>query len=94
MASKKNFQNSAKSFSSNFRYGREAEQKIANIFKKCGWGVIPIEKTADSKRCGPRVYVRGEEIISPDMQVFKEKEVYWVEVKRHEALTWIGRCQP
>lgn len=80
-------------FKDSLYFGKIGEDQISMIFRERGWGVIPVyEKTMDDGK-GPRVFLKkGEEsLIAPDMQVFKDKWVLWVEVKRKSSFSWSTR---
>lgn len=68
--------------------GLLAEGAIAEWLRARGNTVIPAYQIEHNDHKGPQVYTPTEELISPDLLVWKNGETCWVEAKSKSAFTW------
>lgn len=75
-------------FHDSLNYGQAGESAIAQWLIHRGNCVLPVyEKIIDDGK-GPRVYAPQGQIIAPDLLVFSEKRVIWIEAKHKKAFSW------
>jgi len=68
--------------------GKLGESIIATWLKSRGFNILPIyEKEIDEGK-GPTVFsADGRDIIAPDLLVFNNEKIFWIEAKHKEAFT-------
>lgn len=68
------------SFDEQYKFGQEGEIEISNTFKNKGFMILPVwQFTKDS---APVLYGKNQDLILPDMVIFKHLECAFVEAKR------------
>ena len=76
-------------FEQKLQVGEIGESEIARWVMAKGWNVLPIYEVDKGQYKGPALLTAsGETIIAPDMLVFKDKKILWVEAKHKEAFTY------
>lgn len=75
-------------FDQNYKFGKIGESLIAKYFRNIGYTVLPIYEKEISEGKGPTLFFPDREVIGSDMMVFKEKTIFWVEVKHKTAFSW------
>ena len=76
------------SFSARLNEGRAGESAIARWLKSRGASVLPVyEKVMDDGK-GPRLFTPMGQFVAPDLVVFKQGGVMWIEAKHKEAFSW------
>ena len=87
--------NNFATFEDNLAFGRIAESKITRWILDRENTVIPIytmENEEDYK--GPRVLLKDEQIVSPDLLVInKDSSVCWIEAKHKTVFSWHRRTK-
>ena len=76
------------SFAQHLQEGQVGETKIANWLKSRGFSVLPVYEVELETGKGPRLFTFAEQLIAPDMVVFKEDRCYWIEAKHKTAFSW------
>ncbi len=76
------------SFEVQLKTGMLGEGEISRWFMQRGWSVLPAYEIEQSHGKGPRLFQSSGQLISPDLLVFKEESVYWVEAKTKSSFTW------
>jgi len=77
------------SFDESLQAGRLGEGMIARWWQTRGWNVLPAYEVEVDSGKGPRLFcATREQLITPDMLIFKGTRVYWVEAKTKSAFTW------
>lgn len=76
-------------FVNNLVNGKIGESLIANWLKGKGYNILPIYEIEIGQGKGPAVYTADYgELIAPDLLVFKNKKVVWIEAKHKNAFAW------
>jgi len=76
-------------FETQLKAGKVGESQIAQWLKSRGYNILPIYEIEKGQYAGPAVYTAdNNKIIAPDMLVFKDEKVIWVEAKHKNAFTW------
>lgn len=73
--------------------GKVGESLIACWLRSLGYNVMPVYEIEIDAGKGPRLFAAQGELIAPDMFVFKETRVRWVEAKHKSAFTWHRNTQ-
>ena len=82
------------SFQQTLQEGKTGESQIAEWIKRNGSHILPIYEIADNQFKGPALYCsQGETIIAPDMAVFNNKGVTFIEAKHKNAFSWYRNKQ-
>lgn len=69
--------------------GKIGESAIAKWFQKKGYNVLPVYEKEIHEGKGPTLFsAHGEQIICPDMLVFKQGKIFFAEAKHKSAFTW------
>ncbi len=69
--------------------GKVGESEIARWLIKNGKNILPIYEISDYQFKGPALYcANGDSIIAPDMAVFSEKGLVFIEAKHKNAFSW------
>jgi len=77
------------SFSHQLQIGKVGESLIAKWFQCRGYNILPVYEKEISENKGPVLFsAEGENIICPDMLVFKKDKILWIEAKHKTAFTW------
>ena len=81
-------------FESAFAFGKTGENAVLAWLRQKKFSIVPVtnientETYGDGKKRGPRVLLPdGEEMIAPDLLVYRAGNVRWVEVKRKSG--WV-----
>jgi len=75
-------------FDKKLAFGQIGESKIAKWFNRRGYTVLPVyEKEIDTGK-GPRIFAPKEQIIAPDILVFKANKILWIEAKHKSGFSW------
>lgn len=65
------------------------ESIIAKWLNRCGWNVLPAYEVETHSGKGPRLFtVERGKLITPDMLIFKNRNIRWIEAKTKSAFTW------
>ena len=76
------------SFAGRYQYGATGEGAISHWFRGRGYAVLPAyEKIVDSGK-GPQLYLPQGALIVPDLLVFRDHKLFWIEAKHKAAFTW------
>jgi len=75
-------------FSKSLKYGQIGEGRIANWLRGKGYSVLPVYDVQINSGKGPQLFTPTESLVAPDMQIYREKDVLWVEAKRKTAFAW------
>ena len=76
-------------FKKQLEVGKTGETEIAKWLMSRGFNVLPIYEIAEGQFKGPALFSSGgENIIAPDMLVFRDEKILWVEAKHKEAFTY------
>jgi len=76
------------SFASNLATGKVAEGLIAKWLMARGHSVLPVYEIEKSVGKGPQLFRLDDEHVAPDMVVFTDNGVMWVEAKHKSVFTW------
>lgn len=76
-------------FEENLKAGKVGESLIARFLRGRGYSVLPVyEKEIDEGK-GPVLFTaRAGVLIAPDMLVFNQRQMAWIEAKTKSAFTW------
>ena len=81
-------------FDENFEDGKLGESEIAGWAKEQGFNILPIYEVQSGQYKGPTIYTaKGIGVIAPDMLVFKNGSVRWIEAKHKSSFTWSRKYQ-
>lgn len=75
-------------FRETFSYGRVGESRIANWFKGRGFSILPVYEIEIEQGKGPRLFTPDEQLIAPDMLIFRANGTCWIEAKHKTAFSW------
>ena len=76
-------------FERQLQVGKIGESQIARWFQGRGYNILPEYEKEISEGKGPTLWrADGENLICPDMLVFKQGKVYWIEAKHKTAFSW------
>lgn len=76
-------------FEEQLQSGKVGESQIAQWLQSRGHHILPVYEIEKGQYAGPAVYASdGSKIIAPDMLVFNNEKVIWVEAKHKNAFTW------
>jgi hypothetical protein len=76
------------SFDRTLKEGLIGEGEISRMLIARGYIVLPAYQIEQQHGKGPRLFTAEGQLIAPDMLVFKENKVIWVEAKTKSAFTW------
>lgn len=69
--------------------GKTGETEIANWLMNRGNHVLPIYEIAENQFKGPSLFVsNGSDVIAPDMLVFSNGVIRFIEAKHKNAFSW------
>lgn len=78
-------------FSDQLQYGQAGESAIAMWLRKNGATILPVyEKIMDTGK-GPQLFTPDTKLIAPDMLIYQDNEVQWIEAKHKTAFSWHRR---
>lgn len=78
-----------KMFEQKLEQGKIGESYIANWFRRKGYHVLPVYEIEKSQYKGPALYAADDrEIVAPDMLIFGQKKIFWIEAKHKNAFSW------
>lgn len=76
-------------FADTLKIGKIGESKIALWFQGRGYNVLPVYEKQINEGKGPVLFTStSENLICPDMLVFKGSKVFWIEAKHKTAFSW------
>lgn len=76
------------SFEESLEYGFAGESNIAEWLKSRGYSILPVyEKIFDTGK-GPQLYTPEDDLIAPDLLVYRGERVLWIEAKHKTAFSW------
>ena len=77
------------SFQQSLSRGKIGESAISTWLNRRGFHCLPVYEKEISEHKGPTLFcASGEQLVLPDILVFKDKSIYWVEAKHKTAFTW------
>jgi hypothetical protein len=77
------------SFSDQLENGKVGESLVAQWLKTKGYHILPIYEIADKQYKGPALYCcDGHDLVAPDMAVFRNGKVSFIEVKYKTGFSW------
>jgi len=76
------------SFADKLAFGKVAEGFIANWLMARGNSVLPVYEIEKSTGKGPQLFGLDASLVAPDMVVFTENGVVWIEAKHKSVFTW------
>ncbi len=75
-------------FKENLAFGKVGESAIASWFRMRGFNTLPVYEVMSEGK-GPVLYTaEGSHLIAPDLFVFGNGKVYWIEAKHKSAFSW------
>lgn len=75
-------------FRKQLEFGKIGESKIAMYLMSRGNSVLPVYEKLDDDKVGPRLYTPDENIIAPDMLIWKGQTLSWIEAKHKSVFSW------
>lgn len=76
-------------FQEHLNFGKVAENIVARYMQEIrGCSVLPIYEVFGQDHKGPRFFTPQGPRVAPDMLVFSDNKITWVEVKRKTTFTW------
>lgn len=75
-------------FQNRLAFGQMAETKIARWILSKGAVIMPIYDIEYESGKGPRIFSIEEQYIAPDLLVFHQGKMYWIEAKHKSVFTW------
>lgn len=76
------------SFAENLRTGRATESLIAKWLMARGAAVMPAYEIELKTGKGPQVFTSAASFVAPDLLVFNDHGIQWVEAKHKTVFTW------
>lgn len=77
------------SFQEKLHEGKIGESYIAKWFQGKGYNVLPVYQIEIQENKGPTLFTSDNtQLICPDILVFKDKRVFWIEAKHKTAFSW------
>lgn len=77
-----------KGFDDKLKAGLLGESVIARWLIRRGYNILPAYEIEITHGKGPRLFTANAQLISPDMLVFNQNKIMWVEAKTKSAFTW------
>lgn len=75
-------------FKEKLAIGKTGESEIARWLISRGASILPVYEIAENQFKGPAVYSADLSIIAPDMLVFRDGKITFIEAKHKEAFSW------
>ncbi len=75
-------------FQQNLAWGQIAESAIAKWLRSRGNAVLPIYDIEYQTGKGPRLFLQDSHLVAPDLLVFGQGDIFWVECKHKSVFTW------
>lgn len=75
-------------FAENLKTGRTTESHIAKWLMARGHSIMPAYEIIEQRFKGPQLFTGNGDFVSPDMLVFKDDGVVWIEAKHKSVFTW------
>jgi hypothetical protein len=69
------------------QFGTKGEEVIAKWFGSKGYMILPTSQIETIKN-GPRIFSATAQVVSPDLIVFDNKEMRWIEAKTKSHFAW------
>lgn len=79
---------SVNGFDEQLRWGKVGESVIASFLIARGCHVLPVYEILEGQFKGPQFYTSSGNYVAPDILVFKEKKISWIEAKRKSVFSW------
>lgn len=76
------------SFRQNLKMGRLGESLIAKWFNRRGFTVLPVYEIEINTGKGPQLFTPAQQLIAPDIFIFRADDCYWIEAKHKTAFSW------
>lgn len=77
------------SFDDQLKIGKIGESKIAKWFQGRGYNILPVYEKQINEGKGPILFTSTyKNLICPDMLIFKDKKIFWIEAKHKTAFSW------
>lgn len=76
------------SFAHSLEVGRITEGLIAKWLIARGAAVMPAYEIEKSSGKGPQLFTAGEDLVAPDLLVFAQNGIQWIESKHKTVFTW------
>ena len=68
--------------------GKTGESKVAQWLISQGRSILPVYEIAENQYKGPALYCHSKNLVAPDMLVFGQNKITWIEVKTKTAFSW------
>lgn len=78
-------------FKEKLNIGKLGENIISAWFHQKGFSILPVYEVEGNDNKGPRMFSGGQQLIAPDIFVFREKDAYWIEAKHKTRFSWHGK---
>lgn len=78
-------------FQKNLAFGQMSETDITRWLISRGGTVMPAYDIEYDTGKGPRVYTNGDQHAVPDLLVWKNGKIFWIEAKRKTRFAWWGK---
>jgi len=75
-------------FQDSLHYGQLGESLIARWLRSRGQTVLPVYEKQINNGKGPQLFTPTGSLIAPDLFVFGNQNVLWIEAKHKTAFTW------
>lgn len=75
-------------FRKKLAFGKVAESLIAQWLLTRGNYILPVYEILENQKKGPRLFTSKREYIAPDILIWGEKGVKWIEAKHKTVFTW------
>lgn len=77
-----------------YKRGRNGEEVVAQLLMENGWHIIPsYDFTGDDANKAPRLKGKGSHFAIPDLDISRDGERLWAEVKTKEKPDWYRKGQ-
>lgn len=79
----------SESFKKALEFGQMGESEVSLWLQERGYTVFPAYEKELNTGKGPRVFSQKENLISPDMLIYRQDgEIHWIEAKTKKTFTW------
>lgn len=81
-------------FTDSLSIGKIGESYIAKWFQTRGYNILPVYEIEHNHGKGPQLFTSNNTgLICPDMLVFKQDKIFWIEAKHKTAFSWHRKTQ-
>lgn len=80
-------------FKEKLQTGKMGENLISAWFQQKGYSILPVYETEGNDHKGPRMFAGGQQLIAPDIFVFRGSDAYWIEAKHKTRFSWHGKTR-